>query len=246
MKLLAQIGKYFDFLCKVFSRPTKTGVFFRQWLNEIYNLGIRSIAIVVIISFFIGAVLSLQAAYNMQNPLLPRYLIGYGTRESMLLEFSSAIVSLILAGKVGSNIASEIGTMRVTEQIDALDIMGINAANYLVLPKITAAIFINPFLYILSAFIGISGGLISAVLTGASSMSEFIQGLQINFNPFYITYSMIKMVVFAFIITSVASFYGYHVKGGALEVGRGSTKAVVGSSILILMFDLILTQLILI
>lgn len=246
MKLIEQVGKYSIFVWKVFSRPEKWRIFFKQWQKEVYNLGVGSIGIVVIISFFIGAVLALQAAYNMKNPLLPRYLIGYGTRESMLLEFSSAIVSLILAGKVGSNIASEIGTMRVTEQIDAIDIMGINAANYLVLPKITAAMFINPFLYILSAFIGISGGLISAVITGASSLSEFILGLQINFNPFYIIYSIIKMIVFAFIITSVSSFYGYFVNGGALEVGRGSTKAVVGSSILILMFDLILTKLLLI
>lgn len=245
MKLFEHIGEYTLFLRKVFSRPQKHSVFFKQWRNEVYSLGIGSIGIVIIISFFLGAVIALQTAYNMTNPLLPRFLIGYGTRESMILELSSTIVSLILAGKVGSSIASEIGTMRVTEQIDALDIMGINAANYLVLPKVTASMFINPFLYVLSAFVGISGGLIAATAADVSSLADFIQGLRTDFKPFYIAYSLIKMVVFAFIISSVSSYYGYSVKGGSLEVGRASTHAVVSSSILILIFNLILTQLLL-
>lgn len=245
MKTIAQIGEYTLFIFKTFAKPQKHRVFIRSWANEVYKLGIDSIWIVVIISFFMGAVIALQAAYNMTNPILPRYLIGFGTRESMLLEFSSTIVSLILAGKVGSNIASEIGTMRVTEQIDALDVMGINSANFLILPKITASMFINPFLYILSAFIGITGGMIAAVSAGHSSMDNFVHGLQIDFKPHYITYSLIKMVVFAFIITSVASYYGYFVKGGSLNVGKASTRAVVNSSILILIFNLILTQLLL-
>ncbi len=245
MKLIAQIGEYVYFMLKVFKRPQNHFAFFRQWLLELYKLGVDSVGIVVIISFFMGAVVALQTAYNMNNPMLPVYLIGYGTRESMLLEFSSTIVSLILAGKVGSSIASEIGTMRATEQIDALDVMGINSANFLALPKIMASLCINPILYILSAFIGISGGLLASVASGANSLQDFIYGVRYDFKPYYLTYSLIKMLFFAFIITSVASYYGYHVKGGSIEVGRASTKAVVNASILILITNLVLTQILL-
>ncbi|PVX50902.1 phospholipid/cholesterol/gamma-HCH transport system permease protein [Balneicella halophila] len=245
MKFLEEIGEYFYFMLKVFSKPQKHSVFFKQWALELYKVGVDSIGIVVIISFFMGAVLALQAAYNMTNPLMPTYLIGYGTRESMLLEFSSTIVSLILAGKVGSSIASEIGTMRSTEQIDALDVMGINSANYLALPKIMASLTINPILYILSVFVGITGGLLSSVTIGVSSLQDFIYGIRMDFKPYFIVYSEIKMVVFAFIITSLASYYGYTVRGGSLEVGRASTKAVVNSSILILISNLVLTQILL-
>ncbi|WP_421920939.1 MlaE family ABC transporter permease [Marinifilum sp.] len=245
MTLFEHIGKFFKFLLLVISRPEKGKLFFTQIVKEIHKLGINSIGIVVIISLFMGAVIALQTAYNMLNPLLPDYLVGYTTRESMLLEFSSTIVGLILAGKVGSNIASEIGSMRVTEQIDALEIMGINSANYLILPKIVAAIFINPFLYILSVFVGILGGLSAGLLTRTVPVSEFIYGIQYGFIPYYISYSLIKTVVFAFIITAVPSYYGYYVKGGALEVGKASTKAVVNSSILILLANVILTQILL-
>jgi len=192
-----------------------------------------------------GAVITLQTAYNFENPLIPLYLIGLGTRDSMILEFSSTIVGLILAGKVGSSIASEIGTMRVTEQIDALEIMGINSANHLILPKIIAAVFINPFLTIISMFVGVFGGYVAGVLTGAVSTANYIYGIQYAFIPFYVTYALIKTVVFAFIITSVSSYHGYYCSGGALEVGRSSTKAVVSSSLMILLFNVILTQLLL-
>ncbi len=245
MKLVEQIGEYFYFMLNVFKRPQKHSLFLKQWLLELYKLGIDSIGIVVIISFFMGAVVALQTAYNMNNPMLPDYLIGYGTRESMLLEFSSTIVSLILAGKVGSSIASEIGAMRATEQIDALDVMGINSANFLALPKIMASLFVNPILYILSAFVGITGGLLASVSTGTTGLQDFIHGARHDFHPFYISYSLIKMLFFAFIITSVSSYYGYHVKGGSLEVGKASTKAVVHSSILILITNLVLTQILL-
>lgn len=245
MNIFALIGKYFLFLTKVFSKPEKGKLYFAQIVNEIYKLGITSIGIVVIISTFMGAVITLQTAYNMENPMLPDYLIGFTTCTSLILEFSSTIVSLILAGKVGSNIASEIGSMRVTEQIDALEIMGVNSASYLVLPKIIAAVFINPFLYILSVFVGLMGGLTSGIFAGVVSFDDFIYGCQFDFNPYYITYSLIKTVFFAFIITSVPSFYGYFVKGGALEVGKASTKSVVNSSILILLFNLLLTQMLL-
>lgn len=243
--IIAQIGAYTVFMQNVFKKPQKGGVFFSQFLTEVFKLGINSIWIVLIISFFMGAVIALQTGYNMGNPLLPDYLIGFATRESMLLEFSSTIVSLILAGKVGSNIASELGTMRVTEQIDALDIMGINSANFLVMPKVMASMFINPFLYVLSALVGISGGLIAATTAELCNTQDFIQGLRLDFKPFYLFYSITKMIFFAFIIVSVSSFYGYFVKGGALDVGKASTKSVVNSSILILLFNLILTQLLL-
>ena len=245
MNLLEHVGKFSKFLLLVLSKPEKGKLFFTQIIREIHKLGINSIGIVVIISLFMGAVIALQTAYNMLNPLLPDYLVGYTTRESMILEFSSTIVGLILAGKVGSNIASEIGSMRVTEQIDALEMMGINSANYLILPKIVAAVLINPFLYVLSVFVGILGGLTAGYVTDTVPISEFIYGIQHGFIPYYITYSLIKTSVFAFIITAVPSYYGYYVKGGALEVGKSSTKAVVNSSILILLTNVILTQILL-
>jgi phospholipid/cholesterol/gamma-HCH transport system permease protein len=181
----------------------------------------------------------------MENPFIPNYLIGLGTRDSMLLEFSSTIIGLILAGKVGSNIASEIGTMKVTEQIDALEIMGINSASFLILPKIIATVLFNPFLTVLSMIVGIVGGWLVGVFTGVVSTQEYIDGVQYAFIPFYITYALIKTVVFAFLITTISAFYGYRVQGGSLEVGRASTQAVVMSSIFILLFNLILTQLLL-
>jgi len=245
MGFIEKIGQYMLFLNRVFSKPERGRVFFSQIIKEIYKLGVNSVGIVVIISVFMGAVISLQTAYNLINPLLPDYLVGYTTRESMILEFSSTIVGLILAGKVGSNIASEIGSMRVTEQIDALEIMGINSASYLIFPKIIAAVFINPFLYVLSVFVGITGGLLASSMTKVVSIPDYLYGVQIDFIPYYITYSLIKTLVFAFIITSVPSFYGYFVSGGALEVGKASTKAVVNSSILILLANLILTQILL-
>ncbi len=245
MNLFENVGKFSRFLVLVVSKPPKWKAFFSQILQEIHKLGINSIGIVAIISLFMGAVITLQTAYNLINPFLPDYLVGYTTRESMILEFSSTIVGLILAGKVGSNIASEIGSMRVTEQIDALEIMGINSANHLVLPKIIAAILINPFLYVLSVFIGISGGLLAGSLSGTVNFVDYIEGVQFSFVPYYISYSLIKTVVFAFIITAIPSYYGYYVKGGSLEVGKASTKAVVNSSILILLANVILTQLLL-
>lgn len=243
--MFEHVGKFMRFMKQVFTKPEKWNIFFIAIVKEIHKLGINSIGIVAIISLFMGAVITLQTAYNMVNPLLPDYLVGYTTRESMILEFSSTIVGLILAGKVGSNIASEIGSMRVTEQIDALDVMGVNSASFLVLPKILAGVFINPFLYVISLFIGISGGLFAGALTGTVAIADFIQGLQYSFVPYYITYSLIKTGIFAFIITAVPAYFGYYVKGGALEVGRASTKAVVNSSILILLSNVILTQLLL-
>jgi len=230
---------------RVFARPEKAKMYYQQFLIEVENLGINSIGIVIIISVFMGAVITLQTRYNLENPLIPLYLIGLTSRDTMLLEFSSTIVGLILAGKVGSNIASEIGHMRITEQIEALEIMGVNSAGYLIFPKITAAVFFNPFLTIISMFVGIFGGWLAAVTTGALSSPDYIYGIQYWFIPFYITYSIIKTIVFAIIITSVPAYFGYYVKGGALEVGKASTRGVVTSSVLILLFNVILTQLLL-
>lgn len=230
---------------KVFSRPERRKVYIKQISHELVNVGFNSVGIVVIISVFMGAVITLQTAYNLENPLIPVYLIGLGTRDSMILEFSSTVVGLVLAGKVGSNIASEIGTMRVTEQIDALEIMGINSASYLILPKVIAAVFFNPFLTIISIFVGIFGGWAAGTLTGAVSSASYIYGIQYAFVPFYVVYALIKTVVFAFIIVTISAYEGYYCSGGALEVGRASTRAVVYSSLVILLFNVILTQLLL-
>jgi phospholipid/cholesterol/gamma-HCH transport system permease protein len=246
MNLLFHLGQYYLLIKKVFAKPQKPKLYLIQIVNEIVKLGINSIWIIAIISVFVGAVITLQTAFGLKNPLLPRYIIGLGTRESMLLEFSSTIVCLILSGKVGSNIASEIGTMRVTEQIDALEMMGVNSAGFLIFPKIIALMSIIPFLNIMSMFLGIFGGWLFGLFSGVVTTTEYINGIQFDFNPYYVTYSIIKSVIFAFIITSVSSYYGYYTQGGALEVGKASTTAVVHSSIIILLFNLILTKLLLV
>ena len=245
IKFLNQAGLYFLFLKKVFSKPEKPAVYYKQTVHELVSLGLASVGIITIISFFMGAVITLQTAYNTENPIYPKYLIGLGCRDSIILEFSSTVAALILAGKVGSNIASEIGTMRVTEQIDALEIMGINSASYLVLPKIIATLLFNPFLTLLSICVGIFGGWTAGTLSGVITSENFIYGIQYAFIPFYVVYALIKTLFFAFIITSISSFQGYYVAGGSLEVGRSSTKAVVYSSVLVLIFNVILTQLLL-
>ncbi|MCA1757223.1 MAG: ABC transporter permease [Bacteroidales bacterium] len=245
MKFLESTGRYFMLLGRVFSRPEKFYVYYRQTMKEFELLGINSIGIVVVISVFMGAVIALQTAYNTENPIYPAYLIGLGTRDMIILEFSSTMVALILAGKVGSSIASEIGTMRVTEQIDALEIMGVNSASYLILPKLVATLIFNPFLTLISIIVGIFGGWFAGTAAGVITSESFIYGIQYAFIPYYITYSLIKTVVFAFIIATVSGFQGYIVSGGSLDVGRASTKAVVYSCILILLFNVILTQLLL-
>jgi phospholipid/cholesterol/gamma-HCH transport system permease protein len=245
IRFLTELGRYFLLLKKVFSKPEKPSVYYRQTMHELVFLGLNSVGIVTVISFFMGAVITLQTAYNTENPIYPTYLIGLGCRDSILLEFSSTITALILAGKVGSNIASEIGTMRVTEQIDALETMGVNSASYLILPKIVATLLFNPLLTLISISVGIFGGWIAGTSSGVISSEDYVYGIQYAFIPYYVTYAIIKTLFFAFIITSVSAFQGYNVEGGSLEVGRASTKAVVYSSILILLFNVILTQLLL-
>ena len=242
---LSSLGEYVLFLGKVFAVPDKLKVFFRRYIDEISKLGIDSIPLDVIISIFIGAVCTIQMELNTSSPLLPRYSVGLATREIILLEFSSSILCLILAGKIGSNIASEIGTMRVTEQIDALEIMGVNSANFLVLPKIMALVTFIPVLVIFSMCTGLFGGYLVAEVTGIISTSTYIYGIQSLFTEWYVWYAIIKSFVFAFLISAIASYFGYTVKGGSLEVGKASTDAVVTSSIFILLFDVILTKVLL-
>ena len=226
------MGEYTLLMMKSITLPDRWSMFFKQLIKEIYKLGVDSLWIVIIISVFIGTVIAIQISLNISSPLIPKFTIGYTTREIILLEFSSSIMALILAGKVGSNIASEIGTMRVTEQIDAMEIMGVNSANFLILPKMLGLMIFIPVLASYSTSTGMTP-------------SSFEYGLQFYFNEFYIWYSIIKSVVYAFIISSIAAYFGYNVKGGALEVGKASTNAVVMSSIMILLADVILTHLML-
>jgi phospholipid/cholesterol/gamma-HCH transport system permease protein len=242
---MRNIGKYILMLKDVFTRPNKWRVFFERLLEELNGIGINSLPIVALLSTFIGGVIALQTASNMSSPLLPAYTVGYITQSSTILEFSPTIISLILAGKIGSNVASEIGTMRVTEQIDALEIMGVNSLNFLVLPKITAAIIFFPILVIFSMALSMFGGWLSLVLSNLSTTEEYLLGLRAFFDPFHIKYALTKTVVFGFLIVSVSSYYGYYVKGGSLDVGRASTQAVVSSSVTILIANFLLTQMIL-
>ena len=243
-RIFEAIGKYVLLMQKVFSRPEKRQIYYARIMREMETLGLNSIGLTAIISVFIGSAVTLQMAITLESPFIPQFMIGYATREVMILEFSSTVVALILAGKVGSNIASEIGTMRITEQIDALEIMGVNSASYLILPKIVATVFFFPFLAIFSMLIGIGGGYGIAVITDIMNPMEYIDGLKYCFYTSEIWYALTKMVFFAYFITSISAFCGYYAKGNSLEVGRASTQAVVISSIVIMICNLVLTQLI--
>ena len=245
MNWLFHLGRYWIFIKEMMTKPEKFSIYWRQLVRELDNFGYGSMGIVALTSVFMGAVITIQTVYNLVNPLVPMSAVGIVARDSIILEFSPTMMSLVLAGKIGSSIASEIGTMRVTEQIDALEIMGINASAYLVLPKVVAAILIFPFVVSISMFLGIFGGWFAGTMAGVISSAEFIKGIQDSFVPFNIVFALIKTITFAFIITTVSAYHGYHTEGGALEVGQSSTNAVVYSSILILIFDYILTQLIL-
>ncbi|MBR1469176.1 MAG: ABC transporter permease [Prevotella sp.] len=239
---LYTFGRYLMLMGRAFSLPERLRMFWKQYVKEMAQLGVDSIGIVLLISFFIGAVICIQMKLNIQSPWMPRWVSGYTTREILLLEFSSSIMCLILAGKVGSNIASELGTMRVTQQIDALEIMGVNSASYLILPKVLGLMTIMPFLVIFSSATGIIGAYATAFFGHILSPEDLTEGLQHSFVPWFMYMSIIKSLFFAFIIASVASFYGYTVEGGSVEVGKASTNAVVSSSVLILFSDVFLTQ----
>ncbi len=231
---LQTLGDYLILMWRAIAIPDRWRMFMKQYIKEMSALGVDSIGIVLLISFFIGAVICIQMKLNIQSPWMPRWVSGYTTREIMLLEFSSSIMCLILAGKVGSNIASELGTMRVTQQIDALDIMGVNSANYLIAPKLLGLITLMPCLVIFADVMGIIGAYATAYIGHILSPDDLTLGLQHSFNPWFVWMSIIKSEVFAFIITSVASYCGYSVEGGSVEAGKASTTAVVASSVLIL------------
>lgn len=243
MDFLSHLGKFFLLMVRVFKKPEKNSIYWRQLILEIDKLGIQSIGIVSVISVFMGGIITLQLTYNMVSPLMPDYIIGLGNRDTLILEFSSTVLSLMMAGKIGSNIATEIGSMRVTEQIDSMEIMGVNSASYLILPKIIAVVFMCPFLYIISVACGLFGGLITGTMSGNITAETYLNGIRTMFVPFYVTFSTIKILFFGFLIATVPAYLGYYVQGGALEVGRASTRSVVSTSILILFFDLVLTQL---
>ena len=239
---LYTFGRYVILMGRSFQRPDRFRMFLKRYVKEMSQLGVDSIGIVLLISFFIGAVICIQMKVNIQSPWMPRWTTGYTTREIMLLEFSSSIMCLILAGKVGSNIASELGTMRVTQQIDALDIMGVNSANYLILPKIVGLVTLMPFLVVFSSAMGIVGAYATAYIGHMMPPDDLTLGLQHSFNQWFVWMSIIKSLFFAFIIASVSSYFGYTVEGGSVEVGKASTDAVVSSSVLILCSDVFLTQ----
>ncbi len=245
MRLFFHLGRYLLFVRRVFSRPEKHSLYFRQVFREIDKLGVSSLGIVSVISFFIGMVVIIHLTANLGNPLIPDYYNSYTTRDVLVLEFSSTVLCLILAGKVGSNISSEIGTMRVTEQIDALETMGINSAAYLVLPKVIGLMVIIPVLVILSIFIGLIGGWVIAVIGNLMTSSDYLFGIRFSFDSYKVFYTLVKSFVFAFLITSVSGYHGYYTQGGALEVGRSSTLSVVYSMITILISNYLITQIML-
>ncbi len=243
MNIIEQIGDYMLLMRKVFTFPQKWRVFFRQLIIEIDSLGIQSIGLIALISIFMGAVINIQMCNNLGN--LPTYIIGYSTRESFILEFCSTVIALILTGKIGSSIASQIGAMRITEQIEAMELMGINSANYLILPKAIALMLFIPLVTVFSIVLGLLGGLGTIYFIKAITVSEYIEGIQHEFQPFYVYYSIIKSIVFAFIITTGSAYYGYIPKNNTGEVALYSTKAVVVVSINILLMNLLLTKILL-
>ena len=244
MKYLHFIGTYFLMIVEMFRKPTKWSVMRQLILKDIDDLIIGSLGIVSFISFFVGGVVSIQTALNIDNPLIPKTLIGFATRQSVVLEFAPTFISIIMAGKVGSFITSSIGTMRVTEQIDALEVMGINSLNYLVFPKFIS-LLLYPFVISIAMFLGILGGMAACVYGGFASLEDYITGIQTDFTPFHVTYAFIKTGVFAFLLATMPSYHGYYMKGGALEVGKASTTSFVWTSVVIILLNYILTQMLL-
>ncbi|MEO1011614.1 MAG: ABC transporter permease [Bacteroidota bacterium] len=244
MNYIASIGSYAIMIKEVFRKPTKWRIMKSLILKEIDELIYGSLGILIFISFFIGGVVAIQTALNLTSPILPRNLIGFATRQSIILEFAPTFCSIIMAGKVGSYITSSIGTMRVTEQIDALEVMGVNALNYLVFPKIVAML-LYPFIIAISMYLGILGGWVGSVFGGFSTSADFVEGIQLDFIPFHVTYSFIKTLVFAFVLATVPSFHGFYMRGGALEVGKAATTSFVWTSVIIVILNYLLTQLLL-
>jgi len=244
VRYISQIGRYFLMLKEIFTKQTKWSVMKSLIFKEIDDLIFGSFGIVAFISFFVGGVVAIQTALNLRNPLIPKYIIGFATRESVVLEFAPTFISIVMAGKMGSFITSSIGSMRVTEQIDALEVMGVNSVNYLVFPKLMA-IMLYPFVVGISMFLGIFGGYVAAVYGGFGSSTDFIAGLHQEFIPFHVAYAFLKTFIFGLILATIPSFHGYYMKGGALEVGKASTVAFVWTSVTIITVNYILTQLLL-
>ncbi len=240
---MSKLGKYLIFLSKLFTNPEKFRVYWALTMQECKDIGINSMLIVTIVSSFLGAVTCVQTAANMENPFVPKYIISLIVRDSTILELGPTITCVVLAGKIGSNIASQLGTMRISEQIDALEVMGINSSSYLVLPKMIAAMLTFPMLVTMACFLGIYGGYLAGWLTGAVTQQEYIYGLQFAFKPNYVLFALIKSVVFGFLVVTIAAFQGFYTKGGAYEVGKASTAAVTNACIAILIADYLLAQL---
>ncbi len=240
MSFFTHFGRYLLMLKGMFTKPENMRMYWKEFMHQCVEIGIGALGIVVIISVFMGAVSAVQTAYQLVSPIIPKSTIAQIVRDTVILEFAPTLVCIVLAGVIGSKIASELGNMRVSEQIDALKIMGINTKSYLILPKILAAFITIPLLVILSMALGIWGGRLAGTASGILSTDTFDRGLLENFMPFNVRFAMYKAVTFSFIISSIPAYYGYYVKGGALEIGRSSTKSVVVSCIMILFADYIL------
>jgi phospholipid/cholesterol/gamma-HCH transport system permease protein len=245
MTVFSHFGRYLLMIKGMFTKPENMRMYWKEFMHQCVDIGIGSLGIVSLISFFIGAVSAVQTSYQLVSPLIPRSTIAQIVRDSIILEFAPTLVCIVLAGVIGSKIASELGNMRVSEQIDALEIMGINTKAYLVMPKIAAAIVTIPLLVVIGMTLGITGGRVAAIGSGVLDGTTFDKGLLQNFVPYNVIFALIKSYVFAFIISSIPAYYGYNVKGGALEIGRSSTKSVVVSCIMLLCADYVLSQLLL-
>jgi len=242
---IANIGKYFMFLGSLFINRESFSTYFKLTIEECSLIGVNSIILVAIVSSFMGAVTTLQTAYNLINPLIPDYVISLVVRDMTILELAPTIIAIIFAGKVGSSMAGGLGTMRITEQIDALEVMGINSSSYLVLPKVIASILMYPLLVILAGILSIMGGYLVGSLAGIISPTDYIYGIRFDFNEFTVMFALIKSFVFAFLVSTISSYKGFYTSGGALEVGIASTQAVTTSVIAILFADYFLAQLLL-
>ena len=245
MKIFSEIGLYLILLKNVFQVPENPKLYRKKLVFELQTLGINSLPIVAVISIFVGAAIVIQLAANLSNPIYPRWITGFSSREGIMLEFAPTMINLVLAGKIGSHIASELGTMRITEQIDALDVMGVNSASYLILPKIVACLLFSPIIITVSTFLALLGGWFFGTITGVISSYDYLDGLQLDYTNHSLFVGLVKGFVYSFIISSVSAFRGYTVEGGALEVGRASTRAVVESCITLIIANLIITNLLL-
>lgn len=245
MIFFTHLGRYFLMLKSMFTKPENGKMYWKEFMHQCVEIGVGSLPIVIIISLFLGAVTTVQTAYQLVSPLVPQSTIAQIVRDSMILELSPTVLSIVLAGVIGSKIASELGNMRISEQIDALEIMGINTHTYLIFPKILGALIVIPGLVVISAVLGIWGGRMAGELTGILATDIFDMGLRENFSPFNVTFALTKAYTFAFLISSISAYFGFYIKGGALEIGRASTRAVVISCILILVADYVLAALML-